>query len=104
MYKSNKKQVLKTLTQAEERALTGLGIFVVGEATVRTPVKTGNLRGSINHKVNAGQKSVSVGSPVLYAPYIEKGTSKMSAQPFLTPSVEENESRIKSLVGELMKF
>lgn len=101
-FESNKGELLKKLKQAEERALEGVGVFVTGEASARSPVDTGNLRSSINHQVNAGEKSVKIGSPVEYGIYIEKGTSKMSAQPFLEPAVTKNRGRIKSLIGELM--
>ena len=59
------------------------------------PVKTGTLRRSIRHKVTteeavviAGRVSPGVGSPVKYAGFVELGTHKQAAQPYLRPAVE----------------
>lgn len=59
------------------------------------PVKTGTLRRSIRHKVTTEEARVSaggefpgVGSPVKYAGYVELGTHKQAAQPYLRPAVE----------------
>ena len=103
-YKSNKKEVLAAMQKAEERALEAIGVFVDGEAVLRCPVDTGNLRSSINHRVNKKEKSVSIGTPVEYGPYVEKGTRHQKEQPFLQPSVETNIARIRKLAAEQMKL
>jgi len=66
-YQSNKKEVLKALSQAEKNALELVGAFIEGEAVLHCPVDTGNLRSSITHRVNTGERSVTIGSPVEYA-------------------------------------
>jgi len=103
-FKSNKTQVKAALQQAKERTLEGVGVFLDGEATTRCAVDTGNLRGSINHSVNTAEGSVTIGTPVEYGIYVEKGTYKMQAQPFLEPAIIGNYPRIKQLVSELMKI
>lgn len=103
-YKSNKKEILKAIEKAEERALEGIGEFVVTEAKVRTPVDSGNLRGSMDKKVDTGNKSVSIGTNVEYSIFVEKGTRFQKSQPYLAPAVEENKKRIKKLASELMKI
>lgn len=53
-------------------------------------VRTGRLRGSITHapgKDGTGPY-VDIGSNVNYAPYVELGTSRMGARPYLRPSLE----------------
>lgn len=52
-------------------------------------VRTGRLRGSITWRLNEDAESVyvDVGSAVEYAVYLEKGTSRMAARPFLTPAL-----------------
>ena len=54
------------------------------------PVDTGRLRSSITNEVGQdGEGLVAViGTNVEYAPYVELGTSKMAAQPFLLPALE----------------
>lgn len=64
---------------------------VVKIARRYVPVRTGKLRDSISGTVRHRGDSVSllVGSPVEYAYYVEFGTSRMSAQPYLRPALEE---------------
>lgn len=55
------------------------------------PVRSGILRDDIESKVNknAGSAYVRVrGSATEYAYYVEKGTSKMEAQPFMGPAAQ----------------
>jgi HK97 gp10 family phage protein len=53
-------------------------------------VRTGRLRGSITWRPGHDNEGpyVDVGSAVLYAPYVEFGTSRMPAYPFLRPALE----------------
>jgi hypothetical protein len=53
-------------------------------------VRTGRLRGSITWRlgVDALSPYADVGSAVLYAPYVELGTSRMPAYPYLRPALE----------------
>lgn len=125
-YESNIPRITKRLGENERKALIAIGIFVEGEAKVRCPVDSGNLRDSIDHYVNEGQKSVFVGTNVEYAPYVEFGTGKYAQdgngrktpwafqdengnwiwtsgqrpQPYLTPAFEENKKRIQKLATE----
>jgi len=52
--------------------------------------RSGTLRRSIAWKpgIDALSPYVDVGSNVLYAPYVEMGTSRMEARPFLRPALE----------------
>lgn len=108
-YQSNRQNVRRALTDAEHRALEAIGQYVSGEAKLRSPVGQyddgrvgGRLRDSIDYKVNGD--SVVIGTNVEYAPYVEKGTSKMEAQPFLTPSAEENINNIKELFKRMLNL
>lgn len=53
-------------------------------------VRTGRLRGSITWRLGADFQSpfVDIGSAVFYAPFVELGTSRMAARPFLRPALE----------------
>lgn len=81
----NSKAVLSELKSAETRLLTMIGLAAVRHAKKLCPVGTqestgqkgyrgGTLRNSINFRVNEGEKTLEVGSPVEYAPYVELGT------------------------------
>lgn len=69
--------------------LLTIGIAVEGHAKGICPVDTGRLRSSIGHELGSdgGSLFVRVGTNVEYAPYVELGTRRMSAQPFLTPAL-----------------
>lgn len=59
-------------------------------------VDTGRLRSSITHEVKIQGNEVSglVGTNVEYAKYLELGTNKMAARPFLRPAVFNNKGEI----------
>ena len=52
-------------------------------------VRTGRLRGSITWRIGSDAESLfaDVGSNVEYAVYVEMGTSRMAARPFLRPAL-----------------
>lgn len=59
----------------------------------RAPVDTGRLRDSVQVEPTSGAtgrpgRRVGPGDYVHYAPFVENGTSRMAAQPFVRPSVE----------------
>lgn len=99
-------QIRENLT----RGLAEAGEIVVSEAKAICPVSTdatrpggphGELRASINKSVSGN--SCTVGTNTEYAPYVEFGTCKMAAQPFLVPSllnnVDEVTEAIKRAIG-----
>ena len=59
---------------------------------------TGNLRNSITHAVESGEDAVYVGTNVEYAPYVEMGTRRTAAQPFLRPAATEHGSTYRSIL------
>lgn len=63
-------------------------IQVEGAAKRLCPVDTGRLRSSISHELALDSGLVGrVGTNVEYAPFVELGTYKMAAQPFLRPAL-----------------
>jgi len=61
---------------------------VEAEAKRICPVDTGRLRNSIATAKDKKTTAI-VGTNVEYAPYVEFGTHKASAQPFLRPAAEK---------------
>lgn len=55
------------------------------------PVDTGRLRASITHGLARDDAGIFgwVGTDVEYAPYVELGTSRMAARPYLRPALAE---------------
>ena len=70
------------------KALDVVGEYVRTEAKVRVPVDTENLQDSI--VTDKEHLAVGIGTNVEYGPYVEYGTEKMGAQPYLGPSIEDH--------------
>lgn len=66
----------------------------------RCPVDTGNLRASIQHEKVAQFQAVT-GTNTIYAPYVELGTYKMSAQPYLYPAYEQAKGELMDALKKL---
>jgi len=67
-------------------------------------VQTGRLRASITPEVKKlhGEVRGIVGSNVVYAPYVEFGTKRAQAYPYLRPALEaKEEAVVKELEGVL---
>jgi HK97 gp10 family phage protein len=61
-------------------------------AKMMAPYRTGDLRGSIQSTVDflPGRRVAAfIGSTLDYAGYVELGTSKMAAQPYLRPALAQ---------------
>lgn len=110
-------------------ALEVSGKLVEDSAKLLCPVDTGNLRGSIHHKVDTNELSVTIGTPVEYAPWIEFGTGEHAEngqgrkggwfyvdekgnkhftfgnkpQPFLRPALYENKKYINKIFQEALR-
>jgi HK97 gp10 family phage protein len=97
------------LEAATDRALPAIGITIEGQAADLAPVITGRLKGSITYCTKGirsqlkspakGNDAVStppnaqtlhIGTNVEYAAYLEYGTRRMAAQPYLRPALDMN--------------
>jgi HK97 gp10 family phage protein len=68
-------------------------------------LETGALRDSITHNVDPSGKEAAVGTDLDYAKYLEFGTSKMPARPFLGGALIANEHKIgETVVAEVKKI
>lgn len=96
--RDNTAAVAKGIKSAVNVALEKIGLLAEGYAQMKCPVDTGNLRASITHEVDTGEKAVYIGTNVEYAPYVELGTSKMGAQPFLRPAATEHGDQYRQVL------
>ncbi len=94
-------KAIQNMEDAINKALTASALVVEGQAKALCPVDTGNLRNSITHEVEG--KEARVGTNVEYAPFVELGTSKMAAQPFLNPALEQNKGNIQKIFADALK-
>jgi HK97 gp10 family phage protein len=82
-------QLLESEQGPVARELTRRVIRVESAAIRGCPVDTGRLRSSITHEIAADHRGLvgRVGTDVEYAPYVEYGTSRSPAQPYLRPAL-----------------
>jgi HK97 gp10 family phage protein len=95
------KAIIKNLGANVEKALMLLAVAAEAEAKINAPVDTGALRNSIfAKKLNKDTAMVGVG--VDYAAYLEFGTHRQAAQPYLLPAVYKV-LRDSALIKKLFK-
>lgn len=88
-------ETLEAFEQATETALEEVGLAAEGYAKRLCPVDTGRLRNSITH--TADKKTAYIGTNVEYGPYVELGTSRQKAQPYLKPAVLDHVGTYKRI-------
>lgn len=92
------------LDAALTRALEKVGLVAEGYAKRLCPVDTGRLRNSITHVLDPGGRAVQVGTNVEYGPYVELGTARQKAQPFLRPAAQDHVGEYRRIIeGELRR-
>jgi HK97 gp10 family phage protein len=101
-------KLLKEMGQNAENVLSQAaeagGKIALSDAKRRCPVgKTGNLKSNL--KLETGKKTstkafvkVLPGKDEYYGTFVELGTKKQPAQPFLRPAVDENKEKISEKV------
>ena len=104
-FTSHLNEVNSELYRKMPAILEALGIEAEGNAvteiTDMKAVDTGRLRGSISHAKD--NDSAYIGTNVEYAPYVELGTYRMSARPFLRNAVSKYVNDYKKIVEEGLK-
>lgn len=99
--KSNKDQTEKEVEQKIQKVLENIGLTAETYTKLLCPVDTGNLRNSITHQVH--DKTVYIGTNVEYGKYVEAGTYKMVAQPYLRPAIEGHFKEYKLIAQNGLK-
>ena len=104
----NSDLVLNALPEQIKAALIAVGMAAetnvkkeLDHAVYDTPpsptyVRTGRLRNSITY--DAEESAVIVGTAVEYAKFVEAGTSKMPARPYLRPGIVNHVDEYKALI------
>lgn len=99
----NSGEFLNALPEQLEQALIAIGLTAESYAKADCPVDTGRLRNSITNAVEVGEQSVYIGSNVEYAAFVELGTSRMKARPYLKPAATQHNAEYKSLAEQALK-
>lgn len=102
-YTQNSDAIFEALHDAEIRALETCGLLAEGYAKRICPVDTGNLRNSISHSTDTSEKCTYIGTNVDYAGYVENGTYKQKAQPYIKPAVADHADTYRSTIESIMR-
>lgn len=93
---NNAKIIAEAIDSAKARALEMIGQAAEGYAQRLCPVATGRLRNSITHIQD--DDSAYIGTNVEYGPYVELGTSKKDAHPFLKPAAQDHADQYRRIL------
>lgn len=80
------------------------GIAMAADAAMNAPVDTGTLRGSIvseSHMI--GPLLYELQDGVEYGAYVEFGTSRQAAQPFMIPAIEGKKDEFIQAFTDILK-
>lgn len=110
----NTRIVVRSIGDGILRALERIGEAAEGYAVDLCPVGTpestgipgyigGTLRNSITHLVDKEEKAAYIGTNVEYGVYVEMGTKKMEARPFLRPAATDHKGTYKNILEDEMK-
>ena len=106
-FDNNTQKILQENEYKARQILTAIGLKAVSiwtkEITNKKVVDTGRFRSSVTHEVNYADKSVSIGSNVDYAPYLELGSHKMKARPTLKPTIMNYKDAYKKIAEQIWK-
>jgi HK97 gp10 family phage protein len=73
--------------------LQRIALKVEGTAKSNAPVKTGNLRRTVNSQATAHQAII--GASANYAVFVHEGTKFMAARPFIKTAIEQERAWIE---------
>jgi HK97 gp10 family phage protein len=97
MIKFNTNKIIKRVEQIAHNALQATGKEMKADAEVYCPVGTGAgagfLKSTIFEKMIEPLK-MQMGATAVYTIYVEMGTSKSPAQPFIRPSYDKNKRNL----------
>ena len=98
----NSDKFLDALSEQLEQALTAIGLTAESYAKKDCPVDTGRLRNSITHEVRMDENATYIGSNVEYAAFVEMGTTRMKARPYLRPAATNHTEEYKNLIKQAL--
>lgn len=98
----------------EPAALEAIGLKAEAYAKMLCPVGTpestgikgykgGTLRNSISHTYDLAAHKAYIGTNIEYAPYVELGTRRMKARPYLKPAATEHGDEYREIMKRYMK-
>ena len=100
----NTDAVEDAITEGIMVGLEKIGLLAEGYAKAKCPRESGRLSNSITHVLKGGASpAVYIGTNVEYGKYVEEGTSKQKAQPFLEPAATGHTSEYKAIMLDAIR-
>jgi HK97 gp10 family phage protein len=90
------------MTKAAQTEITRTAFAIETGAKRRCPVDEGRLRSSI--RTDLKKLAADIGTNVEYAPFVEFGTVKQRAQPYLFPAYEQERKKMIKNLKTLLKI
>ena len=84
-----------------ETVVHKVGFDTVAGAQARAPVDTGNLKNSIG--VDFDALGFEAGPTASYGGFVERGTSRMSPQPYMRPAFDKAIEPLPDVLGQVGK-
>lgn len=98
-------EVLAAKNEAVLKAMRSIAMKAEGYAkkslTKSGAVDTGRLRGSVTGEYDGN--GVQVGTNVEYAFYVEEGTYKMKARPYIRPSIADHVQEYQEILKRILQ-
>ncbi len=98
----NSDKFIAAKNAAVDKALEMIGLKAEAYAKMACPVDTGRLRNSITHQKEGAETEV-IGTNVEYAAYVEMGTSRMSARPYLKPAAADHGTEYRDMIEDCLR-
>lgn len=90
-----------------EQAAEAGGKVALDDAKRRCPIQTGALKASLHLEKGKTKKpeikqevKISPGKKEYYGTFVELGTSKQAAQPYMRPAIDENQTEIAKAINQ----
>ena len=102
-YKDNSVLIMGAYYKLLEQALLKICLSWQRNVTPYVPVITGKLRQSMHYRIDMAEQTVWLGSTLKdppYSIYVELGTYKMAAQPYLRPSIMNYRKEYEKIVRD----
>lgn len=93
-------------SSVENKALRLAGEHLAKAMEIEAPERNGDLKESIEVsgiKTSKGKKRIEVGPTIYYSGFVERGTSKMPANPFMARSYNSSKKDLQSIIKNEIK-
>lgn len=98
--KNNLLRINSQIEKALSQLVRKTAFSIEARAKTLCAVDTGRLRNSITTEIKSPTKAT-VGTNVIYGPYVEHGTRHMKGQPFLTPAFDAENKEFQKGIAQI---